>query len=230
MPETLPARKCGSTARKVSARPPLLNSKSPKDLRAQERKEPLRAQGTLSCPVFLGNKLQPLELNYANPAVPRPSKGALSRVGGRCTGGSRGQGWRPQSGKVAPSLPGKNPGLLLCLLRRHQSPRQPNRPPPGLNSPTSSRGFSPGEEISGWSVYPVHRLGGRTRSAPGTRDVRLLLPPARTLTPRSRLRRQNSTKVPTASSREPAPSATTPAAPPAPRRALTGSDEHTPRS
>lgn len=64
-----------------------------------------------------------------------------------------------------------------CAISHRDSPIAPRQ---DLTHRPSCLGFSPGEEISGWSVYPVHRLGGRTRSAPGTWDVRCLLLPART--------------------------------------------------
>lgn len=57
-------------------------------------------------------------------------------------GGGEGSKW--ESGPV-PSR--QEPGLLLRLLHRHQSPRQPNRPQPGLTD--SPEGLlPPGEVIS----------------------------------------------------------------------------------
>lgn len=128
----------------------------------------------------------------------------MSWVGGRCTGGSRGQGWRPQSGKVAPSLPGRNPGLLLRLLRRHQSPRQPNRPPPGLNSPTLLPGPLPRGGNLGLERVPGAPAGRTDQVCARHLGCETPAPARAHVTPRSRLHRQNSTKVPTASSREPA--------------------------
>lgn len=63
--------------------------------------------------------------------------GAQAKGGGQAQKGAE----RPQSGKVAPSLPGRNPGLLLRPLRSHQSPRQPKCPLPGHNNPPA---FPPG--------------------------------------------------------------------------------------
>lgn len=80
-------------------------------------------------------------------------------MGGRLslTGGSLGQGWRPspegggrpEDRKVAPSLPGRNPRLLLLRLCSHQSPRQPSAPrsdsthPPAGSSGGGGGSFGP---------------------------------------------------------------------------------------
>ena len=93
-------------------------------------------------------------------------------------GGAR----KPQRGRVTPSLPRRNPGLLLSLPHHRQSRRQPLRPPAGL---------FPG---GGGIFIP----SAPTRSAPGLPAPLQVARRGAHLTRRLHPRRSNSIQVPAA--------------------------------